>query len=238
MVLKSIDQLRSGLQGALDAGEDVAVKLALAEVDAMIQTRVRGILIPSFVVGVLFAVVEAAAAFIGDPETLRLVVTSIVLVAGLYGSWALATGIIEILPLIAVWTATRIRPHKLARLLLYNLILTRLRATFNNVAGKPSLAGRLARYALKFSRRPSSWEGLAFQLADQIAPRMVRHAIVQTGIVLVPVIGAWAYYRFKIAPDIILDQTSLGFWSAFAYPVAALIDVVAGTDWRIALLRG
>lgn len=237
MILKSIEKIRSSLQDAISAGEDVAERLALAEVDAVIQTRVRGILIPSFVVALLFAITEAAAAFIGDPETLRLSVTCILIAAFLYGSWALVSGVIQILPVIAVWTATRISPHKLARLLLYQLILRRLREAFTDAQGKPSMGGRLARYALQFSGRASSWEDLAFKLADQIAPRLVRHGVTQTLIVLMPVIAAWAYYRFQIFPDIIRSQTGLGFWNAFLYPIAALIDLLAGSNFRAALLH-
>jgi hypothetical protein len=238
MVLKSIEQLRVGLKEALAAGEDVAERLALAEVDAVIQTRVQGILIPSLVVAVLFAVIELAAALIGDPESLRLAVTSIALLTGLYGLWALASGLVEILPVLAVWAATRLSAHNLARLLLYQLILARLREAFTNAEGKPSTAGRIARYALQFSGRPSSWEGLAFRLADQIAPRMVRHAIKQTLLVLAPTAAAWAYYRLQIFPDIIHSQTGLGLWGAFLYPLAALIDLIAGTGLRTSLLTG
>ena len=236
MVLKSIDQLRTGLRSALSTGETVAERLALAEVDAVIHTRVKGILIPSLVVAVLFAIAELAAVVIGDPETLRLAATSIVLAAGLYGSWALISGIIDTLPIIAVWAATRIGPNKLARLVLYQLILSRLREAFTNAEGKPSTAGRLARYALQFSGHASSWEGLAYRLADQIAPRMVRHAITQALLVLVPAGAAWAYYRFHIFPGIIRSDTGLGFWSAFVYPLAALVDLIAGTDLRASLL--
>ena len=238
MILKSIEKIRNGLQNAITAGEEVAERLALAEVDAVIQTRVQGILIPSFVVAVLFAIAELAAAFIGDPETLRVAVTSVLLVAGLYGTWALVAGFIEILPIIAVWAVTRVSPHKLARLLVYELIVRRLRETFTDSEGKPSIGGRLARYALRFSKRATGMEDLAFRLADQIAPRMLRHGITQTLMVLVPVAAAWAYYRFQIFPDIILSQTGLGFWSAFVYPIAALSDAAAGTDLRAALLRG
>jgi hypothetical protein len=236
MVLKSIEQLRSGLKDVLTAGEDVAERLALAEVDAVIQTRVQGILIPSLVVAVLFAVTELAAALIGDRETQRLAVTSIVLAAWLYGTWALISGLIEVLPVLAVWASTRVSAHNLARLFLYQLILARLREAFTNAEGRPSTAGRIARYALKFSGRPSSWEGLALRLADQIAPRMVRHGIKQTLMVLAPAAAAWAYYRFQIFPGIIRAETGLGMWSAFAYPGAALIDAIAGTDLRASLL--
>ena len=41
MVLKSIEQLRSGLETALTWGEDVAERLALAEVHAVIQSASR-----------------------------------------------------------------------------------------------------------------------------------------------------------------------------------------------------
>lgn len=236
MVLKSIEQLRGGLRDAFAWGEDVAERLALAEVDAVIQTRVQGILIPSLVVAVLFAAAELAAVVIGDAETLRVAVTSIVLAAGLYGVWALAAGIIEVLPIAAVWLSTRLTPHKLARLFLYQLILSRLQEAFTNAEGRSSTAGQIARYALKFSGRPSSWEGLAFRLADQIAPRMVRHAALQIVMVLIPVAVAWAYYRFQIFPDIIRSQTGLGIWGAFLYPGAALIDMIAGTSLRAGLM--
>lgn len=236
MVLKSIDQLRRGLQETLAAGESVAERLALAEVDAVIQQRVRAIIIPSAVVATLFALIELFAAIIGDPETLRLAVTTVLLAAGLYGSWAVATGLVAALPVLAVWWATRVGPHRLAQLMLYELILRKLRETFTSGDQKPSTAGHIARYALKFSGRPSSWEGLAFQLADRIAPRILRHALIQSVIVLLPLLAAWAYYRLQIFPDIIRAETGLGFWSAFAYPVAAIIDAVAGTDFRSNLL--
>ena len=132
----------------------------------------------------------------------------------------MAAGIIEVLPIAAVWLSTRLTPHKLARLFLYQLILSRLQEAFTNGEGRSSTAGQIARYALKFSGRPSSWEG-AFRLADQIAPRMVRHAVLRIVMVIIPVAVAWAYYRFEIFPDIIRSQTGLGIFSAFLYPGGA-----------------
>lgn len=236
MILKSLDRLRNGLQDALQVGEEVAERLALAEVDMVIQTNLRGILIPTFIVAVLLGIAEASAALIGNPETQRLVVTSIILAAGLYGTWALVRGIVSILPVLTVWAATRVSPRHLARLFLYQLIVTRLQSVFNTERGKPSVAGRLARYALKFSGHATSWEGLAFRLADQIAPRMVRHALTQALLVLAPAGAAWAYYRFKIFPGIIGEDVGLAFWSAFFYPVAALTDAIFGTQLRAFLL--
>jgi hypothetical protein len=236
MAFNPLEHLREGLKDALQAGEGVAERLALAEVDAVIQTHLQGIVIPSIVVGVLFACAELAAALIGDEETLRVAVTTIVLAAGIYGTWALVTGFIDILPILAVWASTRISPHNLARLFLYQLILNGLRGAFTNAEGRPSTVSHIARYALKFSGRPSTWESLAYRLADQIAPRMVAHAALQVALVILPVLAAWAYYRFKIFPDLIKTQTGLGFLEAFLYPFAALCDAVAGTSLRAMLL--
>jgi len=188
------------------------------------------------VVGVLFACAEIAAALIGDEETLRVAVTTIVLAAGVYGTWALAAGFIEILPVLAVWASTRVSPHKLARLFLYQIILNGLRGAFTDAQGRPSTVSHIARYALKFSGRPSTWESLAYRLADQIAPRMVGHAVLRVALVILPVLAAWAYYRFKIFPDLIKAQTGLGLLGAFLYPFAALCDAVAGTSLRAMLL--
>jgi hypothetical protein len=236
MALNPLEHLRAGLKDALEAGEGVAERLALAEVDAVIQTRLQGIVIPSIVVGVLFACAEIAAALIGDEETLRVAVTTIVLAAGVYGTWALAAGFIEILPVLAVWASTRVSPHKLARLFLYQIILNGLRGAFTDAQGRPSTVSHIARYALKFSGRPSTWESLAYRLADQIAPRMVGHAVLRVALVILPVLAAWAYYRFKIFPDLIKAQTGLGLLEAFIYPFAALCDAVAGTSLRAMLL--
>ena len=236
MILKSLERLREGLRGALRTGEGVAERIALAEVDAAIQTRVQGILIPSFVVAVLFAVAELAAAYIGDKETLRLAITSIVLAAWLYGCWALIEGLINTLPVLAVWWSARVGPRKLARLFLYQLIITKFRQVFAGEDGKATMTSHVMRYALRFSGGPASWEAYALRLADRIAPRMVAHAMLRAAMVIAPVMVAWAYYRLKIFPDIIMAKTGLGVWSAFAYPLAALADAVAGTHLRQALL--
>lgn len=236
MVIKPLEQLREGLRDAVKAGEGIAERLVLAEIDAVIQTRVAGIVIPSIVVAVLFGCAELAAAFIGDEETLRVAVTTIVLAAGLYGTWALAMGIIEISPVLAVWAATRVGPKSLARLFLYQLILDTLRNAFTNAEGRPSTASHIARYALKFSGGPSSWESYAYRLAERIAPRMVAHAVLRVALVILPVLAAWAYYRFKIFPDLIKAQTGLSFLEAFLYPFAALCDWIAGTSLRALLL--
>jgi hypothetical protein len=140
------------------------------------------------------------------------------------------------MPLIVVWLATRVPPREMARLFLYQLILTRLRAAFTTEEGKPSATSHVVRYALKFSGEPSSWESYALQLADRIAPRMVAHALLRVVMVIVPVAVAVSYYRLKIFPDIIRAETGLGMLSALVYPLAALIDAIAGTSLRQALL--
>jgi hypothetical protein len=136
---------------------------------------------------------------------------------------------------LSVWWTTRTSPHNLARLMLYELILRKLRTTFTTEQGAPTPVSHVVRYALKFSGAPASWESYAFHLADRIAPRMVRHGATQVVLVLIPIVIAITYYRVKIYPDIIYAQTGLGVWSAFLYPVAALVDWVTGSHLRHAL---
>jgi len=121
--------------------------------------------------------------------------------------------------------------------LLYGFFKQRLQTLLTGETNAPSLRGRIVGYALRFSGQPSSLEGVALKLADRIAPRMLRHALTQTVLVLLPVIVAIAYYRLQIFPDIIRTETGLGFWSAFAYPLAAIADTIAGTDFRGQLLN-
>lgn len=237
MIVKTIEKLRTGLRGALNAGEDLAERVALAEVDAAVQTRLRGIIIPTVIVASLFAVVQLAAAFIVNPEILRFTTTSVVLAAGIYGFWTFGTGLMGTMPVFSVWWATRTTPHNLARLMLYELILRKLRATFTNEQGAPTPVSHVVRYALKFSGAPESWESYALHLADRIAPRMVRHGVTQVVLVLVPIMIAIAYYRLKIYPDIIHVQTGLGVWGAFIYPFAAILDWVTGSHFRLALYQ-
>lgn len=236
MILKTIERFRHALGGALRAGEDVAERVALAEVDAAIQTRLQGILLPTFIVALLFAAAEVAGTFTADEETLRLIVTTIVLVAWGYGLWAVAGGVVRTLPLLAVWWSTRAGPRRLAQLFLYQLIITKFRQVFAGDGGKATLTSHVMRYALRFTGGPPTWEAYALQLASRIAPRMVAHGVLRAVMVMVPVAVAVAYYRMKIFPDIIMAKTGLGLWSAFAYPLAALADAVAGTSLRHALL--
>ena len=50
-----------------------------------------------------------------------------------------------------------------------------------------------------------------------------------------PVAFAWLYYRFVVFPDLIRAGSGMGPWSALVYPLAALIDALAGTDLRSSL---
>lgn len=229
-------KLRSSLQEAFSAGETLAERLARAEVDDVIQTRVPHILIPILVVVGLFIVAEFLGNLIGADEARRIAVTTVVLAAGLYGLWAIADGAREALPVVAVWVATGLSPYNLARLVLYRQILVRFRETFSTAEGRPTTTSYLARTVLRFADSPATWDALAFRLADRIAPRLVSHALLRVVLVLAPVIAAWAYYRFFIFPDLIQQRTGLGPWRAFLYPLAALVDALAGTELRQALL--
>lgn len=227
--------LKSRLQTAAAHGEDLLERLAVAEVDAAIHAGLRDLLMPIVILATLLLGAQIAGNWIGEPEARRLATTSIVLCAWFYGFWTLAHGLLAARPLMAVWAATRQGPHNLARLLLYQRIITRLRSTFTTAEGEATRMGKLTLQALRLIDAPETWEAVAFRLANRLAPRLIRHAAARTLTVVGPVLGAWVYYRFIVFPELVRAGSGLGPWEALLYPVAALVDLLGGTHLRDAL---
>lgn len=238
MVFRSMKRAaKSRLETVAAQGEDLLERLAIAEVDAAIHAGLRDLLLPVAVLASLLIGAQIVGTWIGEPEARRLATTSIVLGVWLYGFWMLVQGFISARPIIAVWATTRQTPHRLARLLLYQRILARLRTTFTTPEGQTTTMGSLTLQALRLIDAPRTWEAIAFRLASRLAPRLISHAAARVLTVVGPIIGAWLYYRFIVFPELVRAGSGLGPWEAFAYPVAALIDMLAGTQLREALLR-
>ncbi len=238
MVFDSIrEAVRSRLQSAADTGEVVLERLALAEVDAAIHAQLRDFLFKMAIFIALLAVVQITGRQIEPGETRLLVTTTLVLLIWIYGAWLLIEGVLAARPVLGAWLITRQHPYDLARLYLYNLILQTLRSTFTADDGKSTSVGTLTLRALRIIDAPQSWEGVAFRLADRLAPRLARHALSRVFSVAGPVLGAWAYYRFVIFPDLVLAGSGLGALDALLYPFAVLIDTLAGTELRATLLQ-
>jgi len=227
--------LRERLQSAADQGEHLLERLATAEVDAAIHAWLRDFLLHLGVFIALLALAQAAGAAIAQKDTRLVVTTTIVLALYAYGAWLVLSGLRQWRPIAAVWLTTRQGPVGLARFYLYGRILTQLRETFTAPDGRSTGIGQVMLQALRMIDAPRSWDGVAYRLADRLAPRLARHAGARVLSIFAPVAGAWAYYRFIVFPDLVRAGSGLGPWDALLYPIAALIDAVAGTALREAL---
>ena len=80
----------------------------------------------------------------------------------------------------------------------------------------------------------SQTEMLAARLADQIGATLWRHVALRLGYVLAPMFVALIYYRLVVYPSFL----GASAWLSMLYPLAALADAVAGTEFRVSLMGG
>ncbi len=229
--------LQSRLQSAADQGEMLLERLATAEVDSAIHAWLRDFLRHIVVFIALLALARWAGGAITDNETRLLVTTTLVLAIYAYGAWLVIAGLWAWREIATVWLTTRQGPVGLARFYLYGRIHRQLRETFTGPDGRNTAIGALLLQALRLIDAPRAWDGVAYRLADRLAPRLAQHAAARVLSVFAPVAFAWLYYRFIVFPEIIEAGSGIGPWSALVYPFAALIDALAGTDLR-GSLRG
>ncbi len=229
--------LRERLQSAADQGELLLERLATAEVDAAIHAWLRGFLVHIVVFIALLALTQWAGGAIVDRNTRLLVTTTLILAIYGYGAWLVLTGLWAWREIAAVWLTTRQGPVGLARFYLYGRIHQQLRATFTGPDGRNTAIGTLLLQALRLIDAPRAWDGVAYRLADRLAPRLAQHAAARVLSIFAPVAFAWLYYRFIVFPEIIRAGSGLGPWNALVYPFAALIDALAGTNLRESLTR-
>jgi len=233
MVFDTLRQsLRNRLQSAADQGEALLERIATAEVDAAIHAWLRDFLLHIVVFIALLALARWAGGAIAADETRLLVTTTLVLAIYAYGAWLVIAGLWAWREIAAVWLTTRQGPVGLARFYLYGRIHRQLRETFTGPDGRNTAIGALLLQALRLIDAPRAWDGVAYRLADRLAPRLAQHAFARVLSVFAPVAFAWLYYRFIVFPEIIETGSGIGPWSALVYPFAALIDALAGTDLR------
>jgi len=233
MVFDTLRQsLRNRLQSAADQGEALLERIATAEVDAAIHAWLRDFLLHIVVFIALLALARWAGGAIAADQTRLLVTTTLVLAIYAYGAWLVIAGLWAWREIAAVWLTTRQGPVGLARFYLYGRIHRQLRETFTGPDGRNTAIGALLLQALRLIDAPRAWDGVAYRLADRLAPRLAQHAAARVLSVFAPVAFAWLYYRFIVFPEIIETGSGIGPWSALVYPFAALIDALAGTDLR------
>ncbi|MDX2103092.1 MAG: hypothetical protein SF002_11180 [Alphaproteobacteria bacterium] len=227
--------LRSHVTDALDGAEEVIERLALAEVDSAMFERAQSLTLPAFVIIALMGLGHAAGVAMGTAEGMRLVVSTIVLAAAIYAIHATVAGARAVLPYGLAWCATTRDVTGYVRLQIYAFLLGRLDASLRTATGETTIGSVVLRL-LSLSGGPRTVEALAWRLAVRITPVVLRHAGQRLLLVLGPILGAWAYYRFVVYPEMVQTDTGLSPWSAPLYPLAALCDAVFGTTLRSVLL--
>ncbi|BBK33131.1 hypothetical protein EDC65_4245 [Stella humosa] len=147
--------------------------------------------------------------------------------------WPVATT----LPL---WWRLRVGPRQAVRLVLFRTIARLLHEMEGGIQSWADTRGFVTRNALAVAQWTSATpsDRIAWQLADALEPRILRHAVRAAILALGPIVLMFWVFRWVVVYGGLLDRAAhLGPIDAAVYPIAAVIDLIAGTDLR-AMLKG
>lgn len=141
---------------------------------------------------------------------------------------------------VPLWWRLRVGPRQAVRLILFRVIARLLRDAEHRLAAGAQGQGLLGRNAFGLAQWlvATPTDRIAWQLAEAVEPRILRHAANAALLALAPILLMFWVFRAVIVYGGLLDRAAhLGPIAAVFYPIAALIDLVAGTSLR-ALLKG
>ena len=139
-----------------------------------------------------------------------------------------------------LWWRLRVGPRQAVRLLLFRITSRTLHELEGGLDAWAATRGTVARNALALAQWTAATptDRIAWQLAEALEPRILRHAVRAAVLALGPITLMFWVFRWAVVYGGLLDQTAhLGALDAAVYPFAALIDLVAGTDLR-GMLKG
>jgi len=166
----------------------------------------------------------------GGAEAHHIVVGSLALAAFLWAGAVSLAGLVWLLGHVRMMLITRLWPRRYLRLVIAMAARDWMRDQAASIPG-----GTWRAFLHSFQRETGSQtEMLAARLADQIGATLWRHVALRLGYVLAPMMVALTYYRLVIYPSFLGAST----WLSMLYPIAALVDAVAGTALRDALMAG
>ena len=134
----------------------------------------------------------------------------------------------------------RVGPRQAVRLLLFRTISRMLHEIEGELTGWADRKGTLARNAVALLQwgAATPTDRIAWQLAERLEPRIVRHALRAGLLALAPTGLMFWMFRWVVVYGELLDRTAhLGPLEAALYPIATAIDLLAGTGLR-AWLKG
>ena len=161
---------------------------------------------------------------------------AIILAFFVHVAWSLGP-VVRSLPLL--WRL-RVGPRQAVRLILFRTISRMLHEIEGGITGWAETRGPVARNVLALAQwgAATPTDRIAWQLAERLEPRIVRHAAGAALLALAPILLMFWTFRWVVVYGGLLDRTAhLGPFEAALYPFATLVDLIVGTDLR-ALLKG
>ncbi len=164
----------------------------------------------------------------GGTEPHRIVIGGLALAAFLWALVVSAAGLAWFLRHLRLMLITGLWPRSYLRLIIAMMARDWLRAQAAAIA-----TGTWRSFLVSFQKESNNQaEMLAARLADQIGATLWRHVALRLGYVLAPMFVALIYYRLVVYPSFL----GANAWLSMLYPIAALIDFVAGTALRATLM--
>ena len=229
-------KVSNDVTGLVHEARGLSEPLSRALLDSFLTDRIVTATWPSVVVLAAVVSIHFLSMFALSAEHDRVLAGMVVLLALIWSIYGTVQGVRALGPHIRLWFVTRLSPIKQARLLIFQqirLLHTSL-TTMKEGAGftQDIAAAAVAHFQNANGVGPNQ---MAFMLADHLAPVLVRHLLRRGAFLILPLAGAFFYYRLVLYPVIIARHTDIGPWSIALYPLAALADVIAGTHLRATL---
>ena len=211
--------------GSVELGIEVAQWKADSE---LLHTVQEAILPAALVLAAIFVANPAITWLGGGVEAHRIGIGLLALAGFGWACWISAVGLIWFLRHLRMMLITGLGPRPYLRL----VIALAARDWLRDQAAWLG-AGTSRAFLESFQRATGHrTETLAARLADAVAARLWRHVALRLGAVLAPIFVGLIYYRAVIYPGFLGENAWLGMF----YPLAALVDVLAGTNYRASLI--
>ena len=213
--------------------QEVTPNVALWLTDAVILDRIVGTVWPAALILTGMIGVDLLGNALGSPETTRILIGLLVLAALIWAVLGLVRGSGHLAPHLRFWLVTRLGPRHHLRLVLYNTFLEYI----SEITDENKLGTALHAMIKQFiDKIELSVDQFCFEIAFKFSNRIFYHILQRLFLAAIPLILALAYYRLILYPHFVRSFSGgLSPWRVAAYPIAALLDLLFASHFRLAL---
>ncbi len=223
---------KSVSQGFQDA-QVFSLKVALALTDAIIVDSIVAAVWPASLVLAAMIGVSLVGNLLGSPETTRILIGLLVLMALLWAVESLVRGSGHLVPHVRFWLVTRLGPRQHLRLVLYHAINEWVSGVIEPEKLGITLHSAIVRFLNDQNLNP---EHFSFEISRRFAHGIFLHIVQRLVFAAMPLVAALLYYRLFLYPQFVRSFSGgLSTWRVAAYPVAALLDLLFASHFRLAL---